>query len=1119
MSEKTLIYEFAEFRLDPAQRLLVRNGETVLLTPKVFDTLLLLVQNSGRVIEKDKLIRTLWADSFVEESNLSQNIFILRKALGDDHESKRFIETIPKTGYQFVAPVKQIDASVLENELPAETCTSPNSAELAKKSGGNSAQKKYWSQHSPFRGLQVFEPEDSWLFFGRDSDTEELLRRLNRFSVLAIIGNSGSGKSSLVRAGLIAALQQGRFQQEGPADRWRIALFRPSSSPFDYLAEVLPSQLAPELSLTEQSEFIADCRNKLPASEDALRNAITTLSNAANVTGEQVRQTRILLVADQFEELFTLTHNPKMRHKYIDVLMAASRLDCAIPAHLVITVRADFYSHCLEHAGLSRCLEANLYNVRQMTPPQLQESIEKRLAVASVSAESGLIDSLLEDVGSEPGNLALLEHALSQLWEKCGGFGGTLTYRAYVDIGRLSGALGRHADNIYHGLGDNEQKRLARRVFLELLHLGEGVHDTRRRVRKEDLYALGDPEEIDQLLALLASSRLITTGRESGQTFVEVSHEMLIREWGLLREWTRENREELQLERRLHQAALEWQALSREAAALLRGARLAQGEEWLPRHPDTHVLLREFLQASITARAEAERNEREARERELEQQLERQRQAEKLRLKRMAAAFLLFAVLLGVIFTWHYIATTVIARRDQMVQEELKKINELARSLAQARNQAAEVQKRSDDAQALLKKEHDEQVKKMSQDIEALQKIAGLYRTEAAQLKQQSDESQNALAEVKAKTNLANAEIEKLQREKQHLQDEIERHKAEGKTSKPQPPKEPSAPDADAGKTTGSSTGRLPQTANVPVVVDVAVFGNPGYTFATGLEKERFRIFEDDVEQQLTQFSAAHGPWSIGIVFDMSRHVDNPQLLRRVASTFIKTLGSDDEFFLVGIKDQPQVDQPFKQIKSFDERDDPLNVLASIKPKGRHALLDAVYSALGEMRNAKNARRAIVIFSVGWADRSYHKEGEIVSAIRKSDVQIYCISISEPNIVFRNSANVVFQNSAQSFVSEIAKQSGGHLFENVRPKELPDAATSIGVRLHSLYRLEYVSTNQGHDSKYRRIRVKFTPPPTSRNALLEYRRGYYAEPPEEKSPPFLRWPKLRVKKPLPKKAN
>jgi len=810
---------------------------------------------------------------------------------------------------------------------------------------------------------------------------------------------------------------------------------------------------------------------------------------------------RILLVADQFEELFTLTQNPKTRRKYIDMLLAASRLDGAIPIHLVITVRADFYSHCLEHAGLSRCLEANLYNVRQMTPLQLQESIEKRLALASVSAESGLIDSLLEDVGSEPGNLALLEHALSQLWENCGGFGGTLTYRAYVDIGRLSGALGRHADNIYHGLGDNAQKRLARKVFLELLHLGEGAHDTRRRVRKEDLYALGDPEEIDQLLALLASSRLITTGRESGQTFVEVSHEMLIREWGLLREWTRENREELQLERRLHQAALEWQALNREAAALLRGARLAQGEEWLPRHPDAHVLLREFLQASITARVEAERNEREARERELEQQLERQRQADKLWLKRMAAAFLLFAILLGVIFAWHYIATTVIARRDQMVQEELEKINELERSLAQARNQAAEAQKRSDDAQALLHK--------MSQDIEALQKIAGLHGTEVARLKQQLDETQKMLAAAKAKTNIAVAEIEKLQREKQQLQDEIERLKTEANLSKPQPPNEPRAP--DAGKTIGPTTGRLPQTLNVPVAVDVAVFDNPGYTFATGLEQERFRIFEDDVEQQLTHFSTAHGPWSIGIVFDMSRHVDNPQLLRKLAGAFIRTLGSDDEFFLVGIKERPQVDQPFKQINSFGERGDPLNVLDSVKPKGRHAFLDAVYSALGEMQKARNARRAIVIFSVGWTDSSYHKEGEVLNAIRKSDVQIYCISIPEPN--------TGYGNPAQSFVSEVAKQSGGHLFEDVPSKELSDAATSIGVRLHSLYRLEYVSTNQGHDSKYRRIRVKFTDPRTFRNALLEYRRGYYAEPPEVKSPPFRHWPKLRARRPPPKKAN
>jgi hypothetical protein len=128
-----------------------------------------------------------------------------------------------------------------------------------------------------------------------------------------------------------------------------------------------------------------------------------------------------------------------------------------------------------------------------MTQKQLYESIERRLALAAAQAEPGLVDSLLEDVGAEPGNLALLEHALGQLWEKCGGFGCTVTNQAYTEIGRLRGALGRHADEVYASLGDDKQKRLAQKIFLALVHLGErsNVKDTRGRVQKENLIYLG----------------------------------------------------------------------------------------------------------------------------------------------------------------------------------------------------------------------------------------------------------------------------------------------------------------------------------------------------------------------------------------------------------------------------------------------------------------------------------------------------------------------------------------------------------------------------------------------------------------------------------------------------
>ncbi len=482
---------------------------------------------------------------------------------------------------------------------------------------------EYWTTHSPFRSLQIFGPEDSWLFFGRDRDTGELLTRLGRAPTLAVIGNSGSGKSSLLQAGLIPALRRGRFRFDGTwVDSWRIAVFRPSAAPFDYLAETLPGQLAPELSEASRAELTDYCKKKLPGGGEALRNVIAQVARGAHV----------LLVADQFEELFTLVPDPATRARYIDSLLASAGLDGAVPVHLVLALRADFYGHCLDHPKLSACLSTNLYNVPLMSPPQLREAIENRLALAAARAEPGLIDSLLADVGAEPGNLALLEHALAQLWEQSSASAHALTNTDYAAIGRLRGALGRHADEVYRGLGGEADQRLAREIFLELVQLGEGAQDTRRRVTKEALLHLGAPEQVERLIALLASRRLLATSGQGPQSpaenFVEVSHEALIREWPALREWLKDNRQDLRLGRSLLQAAEEWRRLNKDPSALMHGVRLAQAREWLARRPNPPAPLGEFLEASREAEEAAARKERQAQELEIARQKELREQAE-----------------------------------------------------------------------------------------------------------------------------------------------------------------------------------------------------------------------------------------------------------------------------------------------------------------------------------------------------------------------------------------------------------------------------------------------------------------------------------------------------------
>jgi len=500
---------------------------------------------------------------------------------------------------------------------------------LRNQSGHSAISPEYWETHSPFRSLQSFEPDDSWLFFGRDAETDVLLCRLTRAPVFSVLGNSGSGKSSLIRAGLLPALRRGRFRAGGKwVNSWRVCIFRPSERPFDELAESLAVQLSPELSAIEIKDFIEDCRERFPRGGNELRDAIASIvgSKAHTIDGPHV-----LIIADQFEEIFTLTSDKESREKYINLLLAAARIDGSVPVHVMLVMRADFYSRCLDHPALSHLLEGNLYNLPLIGPPQLREAIEKRLSLANVRAEPGLIDSLLAEVGTEPGNLALLEHALGQLWEKRRG-SHTLTAAAYSEIGRLQGAISQHAEEVYRELV-SEFQALAKRIFLELVQLGEGAQDTRRRVAKGVLLGLGNPEQVEQLLTRLATSRLISTGVQEHHpnrgSFVEVSHEALIREWPTLREWLEENRDDIRLERRLIEAAEEWRESRRDSGALLYGARLAQAEHWLANHADAPSLLRAFLESSRDSHEEVIRKVREAEELELarEQQLRQEAEA------------------------------------------------------------------------------------------------------------------------------------------------------------------------------------------------------------------------------------------------------------------------------------------------------------------------------------------------------------------------------------------------------------------------------------------------------------------------------------------------------------
>ena len=478
----------------------------------------------------------------------------------------------------------------------------------------------------PFRGLQAFGVEDSLLFFGREAEIQDLLDKLRVDSFLAVVGDSGSGKSSLVRAGLIPALNRGRFHDgKGWIESWRVAIVRPGEDPFGELAESL-CDLNPGMPAGEKADFLRNRKEVLSAAKEELRSAIASLVPSG---------TRTLLVVDQFEELFTSaprlddrtkTAEAERRRAYVDSLFYAAKSETLRPVHVLITLRADFYSYCWEHPELTKRMSTNQYNVRRASAERLRDVIEKPLALAGAKAQPGLVDAILSDAGDEPGNLPLLEHALSQLWEKRAR--SEITHDAYKQIGRLSGALRNHADSVLKSLGQ-ENRPLARKIFLSLTQLGEEAEDTRRRVKKADLIALSaGSDQSERVLKVLTDTRLLTSTRavDSSQEdranpvsesskpdeILEVSHEALIREWPELRKWVDDSRDDLQFERRVSEATAEWEKGKKDIGLLWSGTRLARASEWAQKH-ETEVPsdVRAFLDAcQQQARLEARKAKR-----------------------------------------------------------------------------------------------------------------------------------------------------------------------------------------------------------------------------------------------------------------------------------------------------------------------------------------------------------------------------------------------------------------------------------------------------------------------------------------------------------------------------
>ncbi|NDJ77885.1 MAG: protein kinase [Chloroflexi bacterium] len=517
------------------------------------------------------------------------------------------------------------------------------------------------SVDNPYKGLRPFEEADAGNFFGRENLVAQLVHRLaadeaqTRFLIL--VGPSGSGKSSVVKAGLIPALRKGALPWSGRA--FYVEMF-PSVHPLKELESALlrvavdpPDELGDLLGADERG-FARVVERILPADGSEL-----------------------FLNIDQFEELFTLVEDETERTFFLRCLHHAVTAEDS-RLRVVVSLRADFYDRPLSYPGFAELVRNNMETVLPLSEEELQRAITHPAQRAGIVFEPGLVEEIMAEVSQQPGVLPLMQYTLTELCERRQG--NTLTTGAYREIGGISGSVTKRADELYLDLNENGRET-TRQLFLRLITLGEGGQDTRRRVLRTELEAISPSSGI--ILANFGAYRLLSFDRdpETRGPTVEVAHEALIHTWGRLRDWLAASREMVRLVRQLTQVSTEWQRSGRDLGFLVGGRRLQQLEALLP-DPDVALTPGEiaFVEACVT------RREEEAAE-------EQARQVHEWQLQARARSYSRWLIVVMAVATVIAVLLTVLAMNERHSAESERD---------QKATAAAEAQTNADRTQSLL---------------------------------------------------------------------------------------------------------------------------------------------------------------------------------------------------------------------------------------------------------------------------------------------------------------------------------------------------------------------------------------------------------------------------------
>ncbi|MEA5595784.1 pentapeptide repeat-containing protein [Rivularia sp. UHCC 0363] len=463
---------------------------------------------------------------------------------------------------------------------------------------------------NPYKGLLAFQEEDGDRFFGREAQIEKLwnlFRALHEnmtqpeapLRLLPILGPSGSGKSSLARAGLIPELARRSLPGYSLA---RVAVLVPGTHPVEALATVLARVATNDQTPVEKTkEFERVLKGTSNTTTDTI--IYDGLRRIANVLPE-IAVSPLVVLVDQFEEVYSLCKDTTERQIFIENLIhaASDRSGCV---SVIITLRSDFLGETQRHPALNQVIASKGVIVPAMSEEELRRAITKPAENAGHPLDEAVVTLLLKDTDGREGALPLLQFALTRIWE--GLKKGVEPVKTLRDIGGVGGALAQEAERIFDSLNDEEQK-IARRVFLGLVQLGEGASDTRRRANVDNLVSYKEqPESVKRVIDRFAHPgvRLVTVSSEKGIETAEVTHEALFANWGKMKQWLDSSRSDIRFGRRLEAAAVEWKQKNKSKGYLLQGKQLQDAQVFhKQQNPNLTLshLASDFIQKSVNYR-------------------------------------------------------------------------------------------------------------------------------------------------------------------------------------------------------------------------------------------------------------------------------------------------------------------------------------------------------------------------------------------------------------------------------------------------------------------------------------------------------------------------------------